>query len=89
MVLCSIISLVPDLRNLGLLDSGKTFGIQPRFFSRPYCPIYGSGALLDVFPLGWIHNLFFYFSLCMLVNCTLEYLTGWALEEIFHAKWWD
>ena len=59
------------------------------FLAGPYCPIYGSGALLDVFLLGWIHNPVLLFFAGMLVNCTLEYLTGWALEEIFHAKWWD
>lgn len=59
------------------------------FLVGPYCPIYGSGALLDVFLLGWIHNPVLLFFAGMLVNCTLEYLTGWALEEIFHAKWWD
>lgn len=59
------------------------------FLAGPYCPIYGSGALLDVFLLGWIHNPVLLFFAGMFVNCTLEYLTGWALEEIFHAKWWD
>lgn len=59
------------------------------FLAGPYCPIYGPGALLDVFLLGWIHNPVLLFFAGMLVNCTLEYLTGWALEEIFHAKWWD
>ena len=61
----------------------KPFGIQPRFLAGPYCPIYGSGALLDVFLLGWIHNPSSLIFAGMLVNCTLEYLTGWALEEIF------
>ena len=52
------------------------------FLAGPYCPIYGSGALLDVFLLGWIHNPVLLFFAGMLVNCTLEYLTGWALEEM-------
>lgn len=59
------------------------------FLAGPYCPIYGSGALLDVFLLGWISNPVILFFAGMIVNCTLEYITGWALEEIFHAKWWD
>ena len=39
------------------------------FLAGPYCPIYGSGALLDVFLLGWIHNpvlLFFCRHACKL-----------------------
>ena len=60
------------------------------FLNGPYCPIYGVGAvmfvLLDRF-LG--DNLVVLFLLGGLVACTLEYLTSWAMELIFHARWWD
>ena len=67
----------------------KRLVINRGFLAGPYCPIYGSGALLDVLLLGWIPNPVVLFFAGMVVNCILEYITGWALEEIFHAKWWD
>lgn len=24
-----------------------------------------------------------------LVTCSLEYLTSWLMEKLFHARWWD
>lgn len=59
------------------------------FLEGPYCPIYGAGALLDLFLLGWISNPLILFFAGMLVTGVLEYLTSWILEELFHARWWD
>lgn len=59
------------------------------FLNGPYCPIYGTGAILDLLLLGWIENPFALFLLGMIVTGTVEYLTGWTLEKLFHAKWWD
>lgn len=60
------------------------------FLCGPICPIYGLGALF----MGSI--LHFYkgdylvlFVLGALISSILEYFTGWALETIFHNKWWD
>lgn len=61
------------------------------FLNGPWIPIYGSGALLvillfyrqppiPIFPL---------FILCGVMDCTLEYITSWAMEKLFHARWWD
>ena len=59
------------------------------FLNGPYCPIYGIGAimfmLLDRF-LG--DNLVVLFLLGGLIACTLEYLTSWVMELIFHARWY-
>ncbi len=59
------------------------------FLEGPYCPIYGAGALLDLFLLGWISNPVIVFFAGILVTGILEYLTSWVLEELFHARWWD
>lgn len=61
------------------------------FLNGPLCPVYGFGALTvilafwqepDISP--W--NLFFS---SMVLTCTLEYITSWAMEKLFHARWWD
>lgn len=59
------------------------------FLNGPYCPIYGSGALLDVLVLGRIENPFLLFILGVLVTCSLEYLTSYVMEKLFKARWWD
>lgn len=59
------------------------------FLNGPYCPIYGSGALLDIFILGRIENPFLLFFLGVIVTCTLEYLTSYVMEKLFKARWWD
>ena len=59
------------------------------FLSGPYCPIYGSGAVIVLIVLGKVQNVFLLFFASVLLTCTLEYFTGWAMESLFHAKWWD
>ncbi len=63
--------------------------INRGFLNGPYCPIYGVGAVLDVLILGRIQNVFFLFILGVIVTCTLEYLTSYVMEKLFHARWWD
>lgn len=60
------------------------------FLSGPYCPIYGFGALLILFFLNrFRQNPFLVFGLSILLTTTLEYITSFAMEKIFNAKWWD
>lgn len=59
------------------------------FLNGPYCPIYGNGALLVILILGRIHNPVLLFLLGALVTCSLEYLTSYLMEKLFHARWWD
>lgn len=59
------------------------------FLNGPYCPIYGAGALLFIFFTNNIDNIAVRFILGAVIACTLEYLTSWVLELIFHARWWD
>lgn len=59
------------------------------FLNGPYCPIYGYGAIFDILFLSEIENPILLFLAAMLLTSTLEYLTSWGMEQIFHARWWD
>lgn len=59
------------------------------FLNGPYCPIYGVGAVLDILVLGRIENPAALFLLGALLTCSLEYLTSYLMEKLFHARWWD
>ena len=60
------------------------------FFCGPVIPIYGVGSLLLVWILEpFKENVFLVILLSMLITTTIEYFTGYALEKIFHNKWWD
>ncbi len=63
--------------------------INRGFLNGPYCPIYGCGAVLDLLILGRLTNPAVIFFAGIAVNCSLEYFTGWGMEKLFHAKWWD
>ncbi len=60
------------------------------FLNGPICPIYGFGALLVIFTVGNSGNspVSLFLSSAVLA-CTLEYFTSWAMEKLFHARWWD
>lgn len=68
--------------------SAKRF-INRGFLNGPYCPIYGCGGLLAIEVLGDVHNLVALFLLGGLLTCSLEYVTSWAMEKLYHAQWWD
>jgi uncharacterized membrane protein len=60
------------------------------FLMGPLCPVYGFGGLLVIFLLQpFSGNVFYLFTMAVIVTSTLEYVTGWALETIFATKWWD
>ena len=73
---------------LYMLRDGKV--VKRGFLFGPLCPIYGFGAGLCIMLLyGRVHNVFYVFLLGMLLTSTLEYLTHFFMEKIFHAMWWD
>jgi len=60
------------------------------FLNGPVCPIYGFGlvtVILLLSPLSDHLALLFFGS--VILTSALEFLTGWVLEKLFHAKWWD
>ena len=58
------------------------------FLIGPICPIYGAGGLLFAM-LGTHMNIPATFLVCMVSSAVLEYATGYTLERLFHASWWD
>lgn len=67
--------------------------INRGFLIGPYCPIYGTGAVIITMGAGlllpvdrsWAMSFLIAFVLCGL----LEYMTSYLLEKYFHARWWD
>lgn len=69
--------------------SQKRF-VKRGFLNGPLCPIYGTGMAIILLALDPIKgNVVGLFIGGMLLASALEYLTGWAMEKIFHAQWWD
>ena len=74
---------------VGKLIEKKKF-INRGFLIGPYCPIYGTGAILITFLLKkYVPYPFALFVMAILVCGTLEYLTSYLMEKIYHARWWD
>lgn len=60
------------------------------FLNGPICPIYGVGVTLVILLLTpFSQNLFFFYLFSVIVVTLLEGATGWAMDKIFHNKWWD
>ena len=66
--------------------------INRGFLIGPYCPIYGSGAVVvTVLVGGLIGNASYIVTfLASFILCgVLEYFVSWYMEKMFHARWWD
>lgn len=64
--------------------------INRGFLIGPYCPIYGFGSVLILNLLSrYADEPVTLFVLGMVVCGTLEYLTSYIMEKLFHARWWD
>lgn len=73
---------------LGLIEKHKF--VNRGFLIGPYCPIYGVGVVSVSLLLSKIsNNIILLFLLSTLICGTLEYLTSYLMEKIFHARWWD
>lgn len=60
------------------------------FLNGPICPVYGFGVVIIVILLSPVkENLAMLFLGSIVLTSTLELITGWLLEKIFHTKWWD
>lgn len=59
------------------------------FLNGPICPVYGCGAVVVIFCLSPLKSPIAIFVAGMILTCTVEYITSWLLEKIFHARWWD
>lgn len=64
--------------------------INRGFLNGPVCPIYGFGMLVVAVLLTPLKdNLPLLFLGSVLLTSSLEFLTGFILETLFHDKWWD
>ena len=64
--------------------------INRGFLIGPYCPIYGCGAVLITWLLSdYADSPLVVFVLAVALCGTLEYLTSYLMEKLFHARWWD
>lgn len=64
--------------------------INRGFLIGPYCPIYGYGALIMQLLLKrYLNDPVTLFVMILLCCSILEYFTSYALEKIFHTRWWD
>ncbi len=64
--------------------------INRGFLIGPYCPIYGVGSVLITALLSrYSKDPVTVFIMAMVVCGTLEYLTSYLMEKLFHARWWD
>lgn len=60
------------------------------FLNGPVCPIYGHGALVVLLCLdGGCRNPVFTFFLGAVLTSIVEYITSFAMEKLFHMRWWD
>lgn len=60
------------------------------FLIGPYCPIYGYAAIFMTFMLNeYKSNVITLFTLSSVLCTVMEYITSYAMEKLFHARWWD
>ena len=67
--------------------------INRGFLTGPWLPIYGSGAVLITLAVDGLapleSSVGTTFALSFVLCGTVEYLTSFALEKRYHARWWD
>jgi len=64
--------------------------INRGFLVGPFCPIYGTGAVLVLLLLkDYKSDLFVFFGMSILIAAVVEYLSSYLLEKIFNLSLWD
>ena len=64
--------------------------INRGFLNGPICPIYGFGVVGVVLALKPVsENLWLLYVGSAILTTAIEFVTGFALEKLFHARWWD
>lgn len=63
--------------------------INRGFLNGPYIPLYGVGSMLSAVVFSRLPNLAAVFLVSGLVSCVIEYVTSYAMERLYHARWWD
>ena len=73
---------------------GERRVINTGFLHGPMCPIYGTGMIvmnICLVPLSQPAEKRFWLVILlgMVLIDTVEYLTSYLMEKLFHARWWD
>lgn len=63
--------------------------INRGFLLGPYCPIYGTGAILLLSLNNYQNDPFVVFILAIVICSVLEYFTSYIMELLFKVRWWD
>lgn len=64
--------------------------INRGFLNGPFIPIYGFGAIIILLlTMAFKNSLIFIFILGMIGATTIEYITGYALVQLFNKRYWD
>lgn len=76
--------------------AAKGIVVNRGFLNGPVCPIYGFGvlavfALFHLSPERTMYdaNALMVFVIGVVLSTAIELFGGWALDKIFHARWWD
>lgn len=60
------------------------------FLNGPLCPIYGIGTVCVLYALEPVSgSVFLLFAGAFFLCSALELFTGFALDKLFHQRWWD
>lgn len=60
------------------------------FLNGSYCPIYGFGAVCEIFLLTkFVNYPICLYIISVVITTVLEFITGYVLEKIFNLQWWD
>lgn len=61
------------------------------FLNGPVCPVYGFGvvAVLAIYYAVGRDNIAIIFLEGIILTTLIELIAGWALDKLFHARWWD
>ena len=64
--------------------------VNQGFLNGPICPIYGVGVTAVITVLTpYKSDIIVLYILSVVLVTVLEGVTGWAMDKIFHNKWWD
>ncbi|MGI6169020.1 MAG: putative ABC transporter permease [Christensenellales bacterium] len=58
------------------------------FLAGPFCPVYGTAALLLILLYQWLPNLTALLFLSVVVASAVEYTAALLLERVFGFRWW-
>jgi len=84
----SMIGWVAEL--VGCTVYEKKLVLNRGFLIGPYCPIYGTAAIVMIFFLKkYLNDPLALFVMAVIVSMILEYVTSYVMEKLFKARWWD